>query len=470
MFHGFEGYQRNYHGRDYARGFDGFGESTFGSFRDDAYYHPQRQFNHINYDREQVRNYEMLGLSVLNMLSGNHSGLYYDRWGHNGHCGRNQWDYGRNQWDYGRNQWDYGRNQWDYGRNQWDYGCNRWDYGRNQRDYGCNRWDYGRNPLIRLAEGMLLSQIGRMNYCDSQRNYYDQPCHLDYRRNQCNDRYITPSMQVPPVTIDRQIVERQDPIPTRFDPNGDAGRAGRVAPVPPQLSDCTIAEQKSISYGNGKEATLTLNQGDKSKVEEFISADGVKYKRVELGVAEREMLSSKLGHEPPPGYAAWVVEGGGISRSNGNSDRKIIADISFDPSTQDVKVKTVWPVPQETNYLQDGSFVHGFRNGARQTTRVSPAGTTLTQEWPGNNSAREITTTPDGKRRITDRDKTTGKETDVTAKYEIWGNEQERQERMAEEQQRQQRVAEEAAQERLAQEQECRQRADEEAEQQSQLQ
>ncbi len=31
---------------------------------------------------------------------------------------------------------------------------------------------------------------------------------------------------------------------------------------------------------------------------------------MELAVSEREMLSSKLGHEPEPGYAAWVVEEG----------------------------------------------------------------------------------------------------------------------------------------------------------------
>ncbi len=151
------------------------------------------------------------------------------------------------------------------------------------------------------------------------------------------------------------------------------------------LPELGIIDNREILYKDGSRGSLTLRRElSAPQVDQFFSPDGVKYKRVDLNAEDRAILASKLGHEPPPGLSAWVVEGGGIRKSNGNSDRKIIASISFDEDKRSVNVKTVWPVPQETNYNSDGSFVHSFPNGAKQTTTFGPDGQkSVVQEWPG---------------------------------------------------------------------------------------
>jgi hypothetical protein len=174
------------------------------------------------------------------------------------------------------------------------------------------------------------------------------------------------------------------------------------------LPELGISDQRLLSYKDGTHGSLTLRRElSAPEVDQFTSADGVKYRRVDLNAEDRAILADKLGHEPPPGLSAWVVEGGGIGKSNGNSDRKIIASISFDEAKNSVNVKTVWPVPQETTYNGDGSFVHSFPNGVKRTTRFGPGGEkSLTQEWPGSSKERTIVTSKDGEQKISDRDKT----------------------------------------------------------------
>ncbi len=160
---------------------------------------------------------------------------------------------------------------------------------------------------------------------------------------------------------------------------------------------------------------------DNHKVEEFCSADGVVYKRVELTPAERSKLSSKLGHEPPEGYGAWVVEHGGINKSNGFSDKRIIANVSADPCG-DVKVSTLWPVPQQTEYCKDGSTRHNF-TGYDSTTTVKTARngvSKLTQEFPNSSTERVVVSGNGGDKIIYDVDKTTGKLKDRTNDYALW--------------------------------------------------
>ncbi|CAN5498913.1 hypothetical protein BH10CYA1_BH10CYA1_61690 [soil metagenome] len=189
----------------------------------------------------------------------------------------------------------------------------------------------------------------------------------------------------------------------------------------PTFGTCELVHHQTLSYDNGTKASVRFTDDGKNKVvEEFVSADGVKYKRVELNEQERGILSTKLGHNPEPGYAAWVVEGGGIGKSNGNSNHKIIAKVDFDACDHKVSVKTVWPVPQSTEYLGDGSFIHKFPHGARERTGKVHGTTVQACDTPGSDSIRWIFTEPDGERKILDRKKHGGQVTDVTERYETW--------------------------------------------------
>lgn len=209
--------------------------------------------------------------------------------------------------------------------------------------------------------------------------------------------------------------------------NLEKGKAG-AGPEPCSESsrkfppDCSISQTKTIEHENGLKSTLTFGfDGEKKTVDEFVSVDGVRYKRVELLEHEKEILESKLGRDVPAGFSAWVVEGGGINKSNGNSDKRIIASVDFDCKTETVKAKTIWPVPQETVYNPDSSFQHSMAGGARTDTRLDSSGVeTVKQDWPGSSFEREISTDSQGGKRILDRDKKSGKIQDQTYKYQLW--------------------------------------------------
>lgn len=186
------------------------------------------------------------------------------------------------------------------------------------------------------------------------------------------------------------------------------------------FNDCRIVEAKPIRYCNGTEAQITVRKEDQS-VEEFVAADGVKYKRVDLTPAERSKLSSKLGHEPPEGYDAWIVENGGIGKSNGFSDKRIIAAVSSDPCG-DVKISTLWPVPQETEYCRNGSTRHNFK-GYESTTTVEKGSngvSKLTQQFPHSQTERVIVSGKVGDKIIYDVDNATGALKDRTNDYALW--------------------------------------------------
>ena len=225
----------------------------------------------------------------------------------------------------------------------------------------------------------------------------------------------------PPIDVDPEVENASRPeVPDEAESHVNReSYATKGAEFPPA---CSFMQSHSIDHGSGQKSTITFGlDAAKNSIDEFISADGVKYKRVELGWQEMEILESKLGRKVPDGFSAWVVEGGGINKSNGNSDRKIIANVDFDCKSETVKVNTIWPVPQETVYYADSSFEHKFSGGARTITRSGDCGVqSVRQDWPGSSFERETVTGLDGRQHIYDRDKKTGKVSEQTYKYQLW--------------------------------------------------
>lgn len=136
-----------------------------------------------------------------------------------------------------------------------------------------------------------------------------------------------------------------------------------------------LFENKNVEVGPMKlMMSCSADKKGTSEVEKFVSSNNntaVTYQKLERSKQE---LEARLGRSLQPGEQAWSVQGGGIGKSNGFSDKEFIGKVTYDASKNAVIVDVSYPVKQQIVYNSDGSSAHQFANGVKTYTPAKHGG------------------------------------------------------------------------------------------------
>ncbi len=151
-----------------------------------------------------------------------------------------------------------------------------------------------------------------------------------------------------------------------------------------------LFENRNVEVGPMKLMTsCPADKTGKTEVEQFVSSNDNAAVTYQKSDRPKDELEAKLGRCLQPGEQAWSVEGGGIGKSNGFSDKEFIGKVTYDSSKNAVVVDVSYPVKQRIVYNSDSSSEHQFANGVKTYTPAKHCVQDIDKDAPENHLDRD---------------------------------------------------------------------------------